>query len=48
VLTWLENFFTEGAANILDIAGRTVVFHKSNIMEKLGIRTTAELTRYAF
>ena len=37
-----------GIANILDIAGRTVVFHKSNLMDKLGIRTTAELTRYAF
>jgi len=36
-----------GIANILDIAGRTVVFHKCNIMDKLGIRTTAELTRYA-
>jgi DNA-binding NarL/FixJ family response regulator len=37
-----------GIANILDIAGRTVVFHKSNLMDKLGLRTTAELTRYAF
>ena len=37
-----------GIANILDIAGRTVVFHKCNLMDKLGIRTTAELTRYAF
>jgi DNA-binding NarL/FixJ family response regulator len=37
-----------GIANILDIASRTVVFHKSNLMDKLGIRTTAELTRYAF
>jgi len=36
-----------GIANILDIAGRTVVFHKSNLMDKLGLRTTAELTRYA-
>ena len=37
-----------GIANILEIAGRTVVFHKSNLMDKLGLRTTAELTRYAF
>jgi DNA-binding NarL/FixJ family response regulator len=37
-----------GIANILNIAGRTVVFHKSNLMDKLGLRTTAELTRYAF
>ena len=36
-----------GIANILDIACRTVVFHKSNLMDKLGLRTTAELTRYA-
>lgn len=36
-----------GIAQILDIACRTVVFHKSNLMDKLGLRTTAELTRYA-
>jgi DNA-binding NarL/FixJ family response regulator len=36
-----------GIANILEIAGRTVVFHKSNLMDKLGLRTTAELTYYA-
>lgn len=36
-----------GIANILNIAGRTVVFHKSNLMDKLGLRTTAELTCYA-
>jgi DNA-binding NarL/FixJ family response regulator len=36
-----------GIANILGVAGRTVVFHKSNLMDKLGLRTTAELTRYA-
>ena len=36
-----------GMANILNIAGRTVVFHKSNLMDKLGLRTTAELTCYA-
>ena len=33
-----------GIANILQIASRTVVFHKSNIMDKLGVRTTADLT----
>ena len=37
-----------GIANNLNIAGRTVVFHKSNLMDKLGLRTTAELTCYAF
>ena len=36
-----------GISSILKIAGRTVVFHKSNIMDKLGLRTTAELTQYA-
>jgi len=36
-----------GIAEILQIAGRTVVFHKSNIMDKLGARTTADLTQYA-
>ena len=36
-----------GISNILSIASRTVVFHKSNLMDKLGLRTTAELTCYA-
>ncbi len=36
-----------GIASILSIAARTVVFHKSNIMDKLGLRTTAELACYA-
>ena len=36
-----------GIANILKIAMRTVVFHKANIMDKLGVRTTADLTRSA-
>ena len=34
-------------ASILDISPRTVEFHKYNVMEKLGLRTTAELTQYA-
>jgi DNA-binding NarL/FixJ family response regulator len=37
----------QGIANILNIASRTVVFHKTNVMDKLGIRTTAELTYHA-
>lgn len=37
----------QGIANILKIACRTVVFHKGNVMDKVGLRTTAELTRYA-
>jgi DNA-binding NarL/FixJ family response regulator len=36
-----------GIATILKIAARTVVFHKSNLMDKLGLRTTADLTRHA-
>jgi DNA-binding NarL/FixJ family response regulator len=34
-------------AAILKISVRTVEFHKNGIMEQLGFRTTAELTRYA-
>ena len=34
-------------ADILGISVRTVEFHKNGIMEQLGLRTTAELTRYA-
>ena len=34
-------------ANILKISVKTVEFHKSQIMEHVGLRTTAELTRYA-
>jgi len=34
-------------SKILDISPRTVEFHKSGIMSELGLRTTAELTRYA-
>ena len=36
-----------GIAAILQIAVRTVVFHKCNIMDKLGVRTTADLTQHA-
>lgn len=34
-------------ASILEISPRTVEFHKYNLMEKLSLRTTAELTQYA-
>jgi len=34
-------------AEILNISVRTVEFHKNGIMEELGLRSTAELTRYA-
>jgi DNA-binding NarL/FixJ family response regulator len=34
-------------AAILKVSGKTVEFHKSALMDRLGIHTTAELTRYA-
>jgi len=34
-------------AAILNISSKTVAFHKANVMRKLGIRSTAELTKYA-
>jgi DNA-binding NarL/FixJ family response regulator len=34
-------------AGIMKISIKTVEFHKSGIMQNLGLRTTAELTRYA-
>jgi DNA-binding NarL/FixJ family response regulator len=34
-------------ANVLNISVKTVEFHKASIMDELGVRTTAELTRYA-
>jgi DNA-binding NarL/FixJ family response regulator len=34
-------------ANALDLSVKTAVFHKMAIMDKLGLRTTADLTRYA-
>jgi len=33
--------------NILNIAPRTVAFHKYRIMEQLNIKTTAELIQFA-
>lgn len=34
-------------ASLLNISVKTAQFHKTNIMEKLDVHTTAELTRYA-
>jgi DNA-binding NarL/FixJ family response regulator len=34
-------------ASALNISGKTVEFHKAGLMDQLGLRTTAELTRYA-
>ena len=35
------------AAAVLSVSSRTVEFHKSNIMDKTGLRSTAELARFA-
>jgi DNA-binding NarL/FixJ family response regulator len=34
-------------AAILGVSVKTVAFHKTNVMRRLGIRSTAELTKYA-
>jgi len=34
-------------AAVLKISARTVTFHKANLVQKLGSRTTAELTKFA-
>jgi DNA-binding NarL/FixJ family response regulator len=34
-------------AAILKVSAKTVEFHKAALMDRLGIHTTAELTRYA-
>ena len=35
------------AAAVLNVSPRTIEFHKNNIAEKTGLKTTAELARYA-
>ena len=42
-----EGKSTKETAAILNISVKTVDFHKAGIMEEVGVRTTAELTRYA-
>jgi DNA-binding NarL/FixJ family response regulator len=42
-----EGRCTKEIANILRISTKTVEFHKYTIVERLGVRTTAELTKYA-
>jgi DNA-binding NarL/FixJ family response regulator len=42
-----EGHAVKAIAAILHISRKTVAFHKSNVMRRLGIHSTAELTRYA-
>ncbi len=42
-----EGHSVKEIAAILDISRKTVAFHKTNVMRRLGIRSTAELTKYA-
>lgn len=42
-----EGHATKEIAYLLTLSSRTVEFHKQGIMRKLGLRTVAELTRYA-
>jgi DNA-binding NarL/FixJ family response regulator len=42
-----EGHSVKEIAAILDISGKTVAFHKANVMRRLGIYSTAELTKYA-
>lgn len=42
-----EGKTTKEIAAALNISPKTVEFHRNSLMEELGVRTTAELTRYA-
>ncbi len=42
-----EGRMMKEAADILNLAPRTIAFHKYAIMEHLGIKTSAELVQYA-
>jgi DNA-binding NarL/FixJ family response regulator len=42
-----EGHTAKEIAGILNVSLQTVAFHKHQIMNKLGLRTTAELTKYA-
>jgi len=42
-----EGHHIKEIAVILKISSKTVAFHKANAMRRLGIRSTAELTKYA-
>jgi len=42
-----EGHSTKETATVLNISVKTVEFHKSRLTQRLGIRTTAELTKFA-
>ena len=42
-----EGKSTKEISSLLNISPKTVEFHRNSIMDALGVRTTAELTRYA-
>lgn len=42
-----EGHSAKQIAGILSISTKTVEFHKAAVMERLGVRSTAQLTRYA-
>jgi DNA-binding CsgD family transcriptional regulator len=42
-----EGHSAKEIAGILSISTKTVEFHKAAVMERLGVRSTAQLTRYA-
>jgi Response regulator containing a CheY-like receiver domain and an HTH DNA-binding domain len=42
-----EGHAAKSIAYTLNISVKTAEFHRASIMEKLGLRSTAELTRYA-
>jgi DNA-binding NarL/FixJ family response regulator len=42
-----EGKTTKQISVVLHISPKTVEFHRNSLMEELGVRTTAELTRYA-
>lgn len=42
-----EGMSAKQIAGVLNISTKTVEFHKAAVMERLGVRSTAQLTRYA-
>ncbi len=42
-----EGMAVKAIAASLDLSPRTIEFHRYNITDKLGLKTVAELTRYA-